>query len=84
MAITADYTTLMDQASMTADAYLNTAKQKIDSTFGDGYAAKHPDLIAAFMNAASQDFNTAVYAIAIQEASDKIESALHAIADSSN
>ncbi|MEE5060485.1 hypothetical protein V2J93_16980 [Pseudomonas alliivorans] len=84
MPITADYTTLMDQASMTADSYMNTAKHKIDRTFGEGYAAKHPDLIAAFMNAACKDFNTAVYTIAIQEASHKIESALHAIADSNN
>ena len=82
MAITTDYTTLVDQASGTAGDYLFAAKKKIDQTFGEGYASKHPELVAAFIKTAGQDFNTAVLAVAIQEASEKIESALHAIADS--
>lgn len=84
MAITTDYTNLVEQASGTASDYLFAAKKKIDQAFGDGYAAKNPELVAAFIKTAGQDFNAAVLAIAIQEASDKIESALHAIADSDN
>lgn len=82
MAITADYTTLMNQASMTANDYLLEAKEKIDRTFGEGYAANNPELVAAFIKTAGQDYNAAILAVAIQEASDKIESAIHAIADS--
>lgn len=84
MAITADYTTLMEQASMTANSYLLEAKERIDKAFGDGYAAKNPDLVSAFMKTAGHDFNTAVLAIAIQEASDKIDSALNAVAESNS
>ncbi len=84
MAITADYTTLMEQASMTANSYLLEAKEKVDRAFGAGYAAKNPELVAAFIKAAGQDFNTAVLAIAIQEASDKLDSALNAIAESNS
>ncbi|MGP4958118.1 hypothetical protein [Pseudomonas helleri] len=82
MAITSDYTTLVDQAPDTAGDYLFAAKEKIDQEFGEGYAAKKPELVAAFIKTAGQDFNTAVLVVAIQEASDKIESALHAIAES--
>lgn len=81
MAIQTDYDNLVGQASNTAADYMAAAKKHIDRTFGDGYALKHPELVAAFMKSAGEDFNTAVLAIAVQEASDKIESALHAIAD---
>lgn len=81
MAITTDYDTLVGQASGTAFDYMVEAKKNIDRTFGEGYAVKHPELVAAFMKTAGEDYNTAVLAIAVQEASDKIESALHAIAE---
>jgi ABC-type taurine transport system substrate-binding protein len=81
MAITADYGTLVGQASKTVSDYLWDAKDSIDKVFGKGYAEKHPELVAAFIKASADDFNTAVLAVAIQEASDKVESALHAIAD---
>lgn len=84
MAITADYTTLLNQAPKTAHDYLLEAKDSIDKIFGQGYAAKNPELVSAFIKTAGQDFNAAILAVAIQEASDKIESALHAIADSNN
>lgn len=84
MTITADNITLMNQASMTANDYLLEAKEKIDRIFGEGYAAKTPELVAAFIKTAGQDYNAAILAVAIQEASEKIESALHAIADSNS
>ncbi|WP_313048078.1 hypothetical protein [Pseudomonas soli] len=81
MAIHPDYNELVEIASRTAFDYMVAAKKNIDRTFGEGYAAAHPELVAAFMKSAGEDYNTAVMAVAVQEASDKIESALHAIAD---
>lgn len=82
MAIHPDYNELVEIASRTAFDYMAAAKQNIDRAFGEGYAAAHPELVAAYMKSAGEDYNTAVMAVAVQEASDKIESALHAIADS--
>lgn len=47
---------LMNQACMTAHDYMNHARSDIDAMFGAGYAAKHPELIAAYMQAAATDF----------------------------
>jgi hypothetical protein len=60
--IMADATTLMRQAPDTIDEYLGKARKFIDAEFGEGYAAKHPDLVAAFIKAAAYDFNTALVA----------------------
>ncbi|VVP89422.1 hypothetical protein PS918_03085 [Pseudomonas fluorescens] len=84
MTITATYDALVRQASDTAAKYLWEAQEQIDKVFGKGYAAKNPELVSAFIKVAGQDFNTACLAVAVQEASGKIESALHAIADSNN
>jgi hypothetical protein len=48
--ITADADTLLRQAGHTAEHYLGDALESIDRRLGAGYAAKHPDLIAAFMH----------------------------------
>ena len=49
--------TLRTQASNTAENYLHEAKEAIDILFGEGHAAKHPELVSGFMYAASQDLN---------------------------
>lgn len=54
--------TLVRQASITAEQYLIAAVESIDDTFGEGYAARHPELVAAFMRTAAVDFNTAIFA----------------------
>jgi hypothetical protein len=72
--ITADYTTLMNQASMTADEYMRKAVDAIDMKLGDDYASDHPELIAAMIQAAAIDFGTACICKAIQEAADTIAS----------
>ena len=69
----ASWDELMQQASMTADAYLRVAKQRIDAAFGRGYAAKHPDLVAAFMATAARDFQTAAIARLATEAFERFE-----------
>jgi hypothetical protein len=58
--IQADAGTLLRQASDTADEYLGAAIKCIDQRLGKGYAAKNPDLIAAFMRVAGDDFRTSI------------------------
>jgi hypothetical protein len=74
--ITASPETLMRQASMTADEYLNKAVTAIDRVLGDGYAKQHPELIAEFMRTAAADFNTAITAQAVQSAGSEIAEAI--------
>ena len=52
--------TLMNQAGPTAAVYLRAAVDAIDEKFGEGYAAKHPELVGAFMQVCAQDFDTGV------------------------
>lgn len=57
--IEADFTTLMRQASMTASEYMREACTEIDALFGEGFAKKHPELVATFMQVAASDYNSA-------------------------
>ena len=41
---------------MTIELYLGEAVEVIDRTFGNGYAAQHPELVGAFIQAASSDY----------------------------
>jgi hypothetical protein len=43
---------LLDQASMTADTYLQKAIRSIDAALGKGYAKEHPELVAAMIRCA--------------------------------
>lgn len=45
----------MRQGADTADLYLRRAVASIDDVLGEGYAAKHPELIAVFMQVAHAD-----------------------------
>ena len=56
--ITASFTQLLEQASTTTSGYMRAARVDIDTEFGEGYAAAHPELVAAYMQAAASDFNT--------------------------
>lgn len=58
--ITASFLELLDQSQMTARDYLAGALEAIDDRLGDGYAAKHPQLIATYMEVAAADFRTSV------------------------
>ena len=79
--ITADHTTLMRQAPMTAHEYFHAAIKSIDDRFGDGYAQEHPELIAAFMQTAARDFQTAITARTMQDAAEQITETLRARSD---
>lgn len=74
--ITASAETLMTQASMTARSYFLAAIKMIDDEFGAGYAQEHPQLIAALVQAAGADYNTAS---AVQAFQDGIEAVTVAI-----
>jgi hypothetical protein len=70
--ISADWGTLLTQASDTAESYFNRAVRHIDERFGDGYAAKNPQLIGAFMQTAAIDFATASFGKVVGEINDTI------------
>ena len=75
MLITADFNGLMSQAPETAALYLRQAKHEIDSTFGKGFAANNPQLVAAFMQTAMLDFCTATKAKVFEAAIDHLAEA---------
>lgn len=76
--ISADATTLVLQASHTAHDYFRMAVKTIDSEFGEGYAAKHPDLIASLVNVACKDFSVA---ITLKEIAEMVEDVKSVITD---
>jgi hypothetical protein len=65
--ITANAETLMRQAPMTAQTYLIQGIKVIDAELGEGYAAKHPELLRAFIQTCALDLATAVLASVGQE-----------------
>ena len=48
------------QAPITAAHYMKHGQREIDALFGDGYAAKHPELLIAFMDICERDFSFAI------------------------
>lgn len=74
---TNDSETLMRQAHLTADVYMRAAAERIDVLFGEKFSDKHPELVAAFMKTAAQDFHTAAMLSGFQ----KLQSGLGGIAD---
>jgi hypothetical protein len=82
--ITASFDTLLGQASDTAATYLRHAVHEIDELFGNGYAAKNPQLIAAFMHAAASDMMASTHGKVYGSALQDISESLSAIADAIN
>lgn len=69
--VTADYTTLLHQASDTAETYFATAVSKINRTFGEGYAEGNPSLVIAFMQIAERDYANGCKLIVVQSILDE-------------
>jgi hypothetical protein len=44
------------RVSAAADDFLKSSVKSIDAQFGKGYAEKHPELVAAFMQSCSKMF----------------------------
>lgn len=72
-AVTATAEELLQQASWTAADYLSGGIEAIDKKFGEGYAKKHPELLGAFMAAASRDLQTSLTVQALQEVARNLE-----------
>lgn len=47
---------LLEQAALSAATWMAKAVRLIDEEFGEGYARAHPELVGAFINAASRDY----------------------------
>ena len=71
--VTGSTDSLFEQAPETAKSYLRSAIKEIDNAIEKGYAKKHPELIAAFMNVCATDFATACVSSALQEIREAIE-----------
>jgi hypothetical protein len=74
--ITANFHTLMRQASLTAADYMDAAVEQIDRKFGDGFSKRNPALVGAFMNASALDLAAAIIA---QQVRDGLEESAYKI-----
>ena len=63
----ASWENLDSDTKIKAAGYFHRAVNEIDEQFGDGYAAKHSDLIAAFMQVCAADNTSTQAFIAAQE-----------------
>ncbi len=70
--ITANGSALMVQAGDTAAFWLGQAVRSIDKLLGKGYASRNPDIVAAFMQAASVDQFTSTIGSIIQDSVEEI------------
>jgi hypothetical protein len=71
--ITASWSKLMEDGENAAHMYLLDAIEQIDKHLGPGYAKQHPELIGAYMNAASRETHGSVIAKCILEQRDSID-----------
>lgn len=67
---------LMEKAHMTAYEYMRHAKLDVDAQFGDGYAAAHPELVAAYMQTAALDYLVNFGLQGLASESDRVVEAL--------
>jgi hypothetical protein len=51
---------------------LQTVRDEIDRTFGEGYAVGHPDVVCAVMSAASSDWAAMTIARAIEDVAEAL------------
>ena len=72
---------LFCQAPMTAESYMIKAIDDINMHLGSGYASKHPELRAAYMQTAAIDYGTAIIAGAIESVGEYIGDVASALGD---
>ncbi|WP_447920311.1 hypothetical protein [Achromobacter aegrifaciens] len=77
--IEANLDTLFTLAQSRTESYLRTAETQIDEVFGSGYAREHPELIAAFMKTASDEFTRTATAKVLQNLGYALESVADAL-----
>jgi hypothetical protein len=79
--ITAAFDTLMKQGPMTASLYLSKAIDDVNAQLGKDAARKHPEIVAAFVQAAAIDEVGSVIAQQIRAGLDAIAAAIESHAD---
>ena len=77
--VTADATTLMRQAPMTAEYYLREAVEQINAVFGDDFAKKNPQLVGVFMQVSARDLHTAMLKCGAQDIAAALEQIASAV-----
>ncbi len=66
----------MDNAATSVGTWTARAKRHIDEDFGKGYAAAHPELVAAFIQAASRTYQVDVLSRSVADATQLIADTL--------
>jgi len=64
----------VSQAGETIGQYLGQAIKEIDERLGDGYAQRHPDLIAECIRSQTMDFNNVAIVAVLYEIRDALAS----------
>ncbi|MBC9904940.1 MULTISPECIES: hypothetical protein [Achromobacter] len=77
--IEANLDTLFTLAQSRTESYLRAAETQIDAVFGGGYAREHPELIAAFMKTASDEFTRTATAKVLQNLGYSLDSVADAL-----
>lgn len=77
--IEANLDTLFTLAQSRTESYLRAAETQIDAVFGAGYAREHPELIAAFMKTASDEFTRTATAKVLQNLGYSLDSVADAL-----
>lgn len=66
------------QAGATIGTYLSQAITEIDKQLGEGYAEKHPELIAECVRSQTMDFNSTALTAVLYEIRDVLETRIDA------
>ena len=70
---TIENTNAVFQAGTTIGTYLSQAIAEIDNRLGDGYAEKHPALLAECVRSQTMDFNSTALIAVLYEIRDALE-----------
>lgn len=72
---------LMRQATVTADTYLFAAIEAVEKRMGEGAAERFPQIVAAFVQAAAQDYLAGVVASRMVPAFEDVADAVRDAGD---
>jgi hypothetical protein len=65
--ITATWSQLIDDASYATEQVFGAAVKMVDRVFEEGYAAEHPELVAALVQASSWHHCAAMFKVSLQD-----------------
>lgn len=75
--ITADWKKLMEDASDSTAYQMKQAINTIDDIFGKGYSKSHPELVAAYINAATKEYSSNCIAKALYDVCEYLSKQKH-------